>query len=100
MRSRFLVGGPLMSMGVFGEINVAVGRDAQSGRRLNVRSFEDDFTLKAVGHFGQRFGGGDGKDAERRKEREEAGCHGKHLSRQAGGKGSLRDTIRGERGKG
>jgi hypothetical protein len=71
---------------VFGEVNIAVGRDAQGGRRLNIGRFEDDFALEAVGHFGQRFSGGEGKDAERREEREKAGCHGRYLSRQAGGR--------------
>jgi hypothetical protein len=80
---------------VFGEINVAIGRDAQGGRRLNIGSFEDDFALKAVGHFGQRFGGGEGEDAKRREEREKAGCHGGNFyGRREGGRSNRYDNRR------
>ena len=65
---------------VFGEVHVAVGRDAQGGRRLDVGGLEDDFTLETVGHFRQGFVGeerrGEREEAGGREEREAAGCHG------------------------
>ena len=80
MRSSVFGGRAAHVHGVFGEINVAVGRNAQRGRRLDVGGLKDDFALEAVGHFGERFVGeerrGEREEAGRRQEREKAGGHG------------------------
>jgi hypothetical protein len=69
-------------------------RNAFSGPSIRCRPVEDNFTLKTVGHFGQRFGG-EGEDAKRREEREKAGCYGGAFhGRREGGQSNRYDNGR------
>ena len=103
MRSRFLVGGPLMSIGSSAKYTSPLGATHRAVGASMSGAWRTISHLKPSGTFGNGSSAKSGRDereeAGGREERGQAGCHGEPFQQQAGPTATS-DTITDGRAEG